>query len=650
MTELKSVTDAITAASLELEALFAEAETSLMSSEKLHQLVQKVSKLAEGWFTGYAPGGTLSHLPASVADVPTQVKKSLSLECSTPLTVASKEMTGIVMTLERLLSRARLPVEKRLINQRTADAIEEQAVRFTSICGFTSNYLLFQICERLREIQHALERHSIEAKLKEHFEKLSHELEIQGLTMRTEMASSEAAEREAIATRLIAARKKLKKKKRSALTTAAKAEEEKSSALHSNSLLMLWEQADFLALEEDEREQMDYDADFEFNAIWRLHEDAVYNSHGRIAQEKVATIIRIPNLLCCPLPVHVASVNGPNATSEMGESHWKVQKLDSNRVVHLVSVLNNRWTLQLSIDTLEIFAVFFHLDFLSSDLAQNQPIDDDEEITLQRLVKHSRTSDLVFRFLIPIDVDVCQMRQLNRGGRGRVESDTVPFLPSQIDVHRVPKRMNEFIGHPFVAVLLAHGGYFTGAIFDAVGNVVAHKSRNRYVTRRGQGGRQSAHQGRTDTAGSQIRAHHEKKWISETREVIAHWCCFEMSQMNHVDALTAKIQVGCDESLEELHQILAKAYPNQQSLLGLCSRIYVHAPGSTNQGMILHRNALDGVGLPFSKFVPLQSTDGFSPKLRKVSITTGRPSQNEAKNVFMALMGGLLVEELSTGE
>lgn len=137
---------------------------------------------------------------------------------------------------------------------------------------------------------------------------------------------------------------------------------------------------------------------------------------------------------------------------------------------------------------------------------------------------------------------------------------------------------------PFVAVLLGHGGYFAGAIFNAAGDALVHKCFQRYVTRRGQGGRQSSHSGRTDTAGSQIRAHHEKKWIEEVTALLQNWA---------------------------------------QGPLRVCRRIFFHAPGTSNTRMMTQ---------------PLMSPLDLGPIMRRVPVTTGRPTLAETKTVFDSIV------------
>eukprot|EP00759_Apiculatamorpha_spiralis_P031528 PhF_6_TR3338/c0_g1_i1/m.4715 len=74
-------------------------------------------------------------------------------------------------------------------------------------------------------------------------------------------------------------------------------------------------------------------------------------------------------------------------------------------------------------------------------------------------------------------------------------------------------------------VLMLHGGYFAGGVFKA-GKSVVHRAFHRYIVRKGQGGRQSNHDrsgGSMTSAGSQIRRHHEKKWIEEIKETVTSW-------------------------------------------------------------------------------------------------------------------------------
>ena len=138
-----------------------------------------------------------------------------------------------------------------------------------------------------------------------------------------------------------------------------------------------------------------------------------------------------------------------------------------------------------------------------------------------------------------------------------------------------------------IAVVLAHGGYFAGGVWDTtVKNFVVHKTIARYVTRRGQGGRQSAHNGRTDTAGSQIRAFQEKKWMEEMKATLEGW-----DAAGHFAA---------------------------------CDLIFYHAPGNLNYKSIVANSPL---GL-----------DKYAAKLHNVPVSTGRPLLSECKEVVHVLL------------
>ena len=76
-----------------------------------------------------------------------------------------------------------------------------------------------------------------------------------------------------------------------------------------------------------------------------------------------------------------------------------------------------------------------------------------------------------------------------------------------------------------IAVLLCHGGYFSGAIFEKK-RVIAHKSFHHYVTRRKQGGRQSTRDKsgrRPQSGGANIRRYNEEKHENEIRKLMLQW-------------------------------------------------------------------------------------------------------------------------------
>lgn len=77
-----------------------------------------------------------------------------------------------------------------------------------------------------------------------------------------------------------------------------------------------------------------------------------------------------------------------------------------------------------------------------------------------------------------------------------------------------------------VITILCHGGSFAGCVMDGDGNVVAHKTFKRYVTRKKQGKRQSnkdksGHRPRS--MGSQIRRKEETLFNNEVQKLIKEW-------------------------------------------------------------------------------------------------------------------------------
>jgi hypothetical protein len=134
-----------------------------------------------------------------------------------------------------------------------------------------------------------------------------------------------------------------------------------------------------------------------------------------------------------------------------------------------------------------------------------------------------------------------------------------------------------------VGVLLAHGGYFASGVYSIdSGKWIVHKTMSRYVCRRGQGGRQSAHDGRTDTAGSQIRAFQEKKYMEDIHRIIEEW-----DKAGHWDR---------------------------------CQAILYHAPGTLNLRSVYYDTALSGERL--------------KGKVFRVPVTTGRPLLSECEAVL----------------
>lgn len=133
-------------------------------------------------------------------------------------------------------------------------------------------------------------------------------------------------------------------------------------------------------------------------------------------------------------------------------------------------------------------------------------------------------------------------------------------------------------------ILLCHGGYFAGVVFDG-GKLVAHKTVHRYITRRKAGQRQSTRDRtgkKAKSAGANIRRWNEAKHEEEIRDLLTiEW----REQLDSADV------------------------------------IFLHAPGR-NKNLFLWSGS------------PLKRND---PRLRGVPFSTRRPSHAEAKKVFLEL-------------
>ncbi|CCW68989.1 unnamed protein product [Phytomonas sp. Hart1] len=149
---------------------------------------------------------------------------------------------------------------------------------------------------------------------------------------------------------------------------------------------------------------------------------------------------------------------------------------------------------------------------------------------------------------------------------------------------------------PFLTwvILLCHGGYFAGGVFDE-GRCVLHKAFQRYVVRKKQGGKQSSNAkdggGSYHSAGSMIRAAQELEWRREVRQIIWDW------------------QPYIDRAAFILHA----------------------APGPQNLAMLTDFSSLpppsNGVGRPS----PIRTSD---PRVQRVPITTHRPKYEEVQRIY----------------
>lgn len=161
--------------------------------------------------------------------------------------------------------------------------------------------------------------------------------------------------------------------------------------------------------------------------------------------------------------------------------------------------------------------------------------------------------------------------------------DTVYGRRLPLDWMRDPSRLQWL-------VLLSHGGYFAAAVFVG-GKPTIHKAFHRYITRRGQGGRQSTHDsggGSQSSVGSQLRRHHEAKWKEQIQATLTEWA------------------------------------PH----LRPCSGLFLHAPGPHNARVLYFEGG------------PLAKGD---PRIQSIPFTTGRPSFEEVRRSY-SLLSAVVME------
>ncbi|KAG5492922.1 hypothetical protein JKF63_01502 [Porcisia hertigi] len=173
------------------------------------------------------------------------------------------------------------------------------------------------------------------------------------------------------------------------------------------------------------------------------------------------------------------------------------------------------------------------------------------------------------------------------------EKDTDTSTLPQVVSARFQERLRSFSDEVWV-ILLCHGGYFSGGVF-VKGTCVAHKTFQRYVVRKKQGGKQSSNAkdvGSYNSVGSQIRAAQEVKWRIDVRNILLDWIPY--------------IQAS--------------------------SFILYAAPGPQN------RAALTDFSLPAAASVggnksisPVQLKD---PRVSRVPLTTHRPTFEEVKRIY----------------
>ncbi|KAJ2716621.1 hypothetical protein H4R19_000535 [Coemansia spiralis] len=136
-------------------------------------------------------------------------------------------------------------------------------------------------------------------------------------------------------------------------------------------------------------------------------------------------------------------------------------------------------------------------------------------------------------------------------------------------------------------VVSSNGGFFAAAVFDnRTGNVIAHKTIQRYTTRRKQGGlqsRQDSMAGAANSAGAQIRRHNERRLQEETHELLRRW----------------------------------------QPLLAASTSVFVRVPRTARKGFFPPATA--------------GSVQWGDPRIRSVPVTMGRPTLAELQRVYRDL-------------
>ncbi|KAH9601386.1 VLRF1/Vms1 [Trypanosoma melophagium] len=160
-----------------------------------------------------------------------------------------------------------------------------------------------------------------------------------------------------------------------------------------------------------------------------------------------------------------------------------------------------------------------------------------------------------------------------------------------------PKLCNSLRSFTFLpwVILMCHGGYFAGGVFMD-GKAVVHKSFQRYVVRKKQGGKQSSHEkdggGSYGSIGSQIRRAQEFKWRLDVRDILLRW-------RPYIDAAALVLYV---------------------------------APGPQNRAVLTDFSQLPP--LPGRPFSPVGLRD---PRVRRAPLTTHKPSFQEVQRIYQLL-------------
>lgn len=192
--------------------------------------------------------------------------------------------------------------------------------------------------------------------------------------------------------------------------------------------------------------------------------------------------------------------------------------------------------------------------------------------------------------------DESQLQQLSHNliaqyevTQGEVEENARAAFPTALSP-RASLSLRDATNLPWV-VLTCVGGYFSGGVF-AGGKCIKHKSFQRYVVRKKQGGRQATNGGGScGSIGSQIRMAQEVKWKLEVRDLLVEW----------------------------------------RQLIDDAAFILYAAPGPMNRNMLTDFSALPPPSTGRRAESPISIRD---PRVCKVPITTHRPTLLEVHRIY----------------
>ncbi|ORC91944.1 putative ankyrin repeat and zinc finger domain protein [Trypanosoma theileri] len=227
----------------------------------------------------------------------------------------------------------------------------------------------------------------------------------------------------------------------------------------------------------------------------------------------------------------------------------------------------------------------------SSDLTIEAKGEEEEEEEMEKEEKEkgsesdedSVTAELSKQLIAEYDA-MQDEKEEEDGGTKLLPQDVPPKLCTSL---------RSFTFLPWV-ILMCHGGYFAGGVFMD-GKPVVHKSFQRYVVRKKQGGKQSSHEkdsGSYGSIGSQIRRAQEIKWRLDVRDILLRW-------RPYIDAAALVLYV---------------------------------APGPQNRAVLTDFSQLPP--LPGRPVSPVGLRD---PRVRRAPLTTHKPSFQEVQRTYQLL-------------